>query len=192
MGCDNNHKPVSSAFFSGRISQEIWRIAAFGFTTYTTTGRGARERIKRLMSHGLAPSKSTIPALVALTGALLTGCATIPTPTQTQETSSAHDSRSEAVFKYQSQIATRVLDRFAYIEIDGGTEPDPTLAAADSRMAEVCRYLNEAAVSRAEGRRPTWDLKLKVIASTGPCARAAREVELLLDNDGDTIATAKL
>lgn len=93
---------------------------------------------------------------------------------------------------YQSRVASRVLDRYAYLEIDGEADLDPTLAAAESHMADTCRYLNEAAVSRAEGRSPGWDLRLKVLTTTTACARVAREVEMLLENGGDSFATAKL
>ena len=93
---------------------------------------------------------------------------------------------------YQSRIASRVLDRSADLEIEGESDLDPTLTAAESRMAEECRYLNEAAVTTAEGQSPGWDLRLQVMTSTNACARIAHEVELLLDNSGDTIATAKL
>lgn len=131
-------------------------------------------------------------ALTLATG-LLTGCATTGSPTpEPVAATPAYDSRAEAVFMYQSRVASRVLDRYAYLEIEGAADVDPTLVAADARMADTCRFLNEAAVSRAEGRPAGWELKIKVFATTGACAHAAREVELLLDNDGDSFATAKL
>jgi len=138
-------------------------------------------------------SKSTKSALViSFHSVLLTGCATISPPVAESTAAAAYDSRAEVVFMYQSRVASRVLDRNAHIEIEGTAELDPTLGAADSRMAETCRFLNEAAVGRAEGRPASWDLKLKVFATTAACAHAARDVELLLNNDGDSFATAKL
>jgi len=136
---------------------------------------------------------TTISFVLSLNASLLTGCATMVAPeSEPVAATPTYDSRAEAVFMYQSRVASRVLDRYAYLEIDGAADVDPTLAAADSRMAETCRFLNEAAVGRAEGRPAGWDLKIKVFATTGACAHAAREVELLLDNDGDSFATAKL
>lgn len=129
----------------------------------------------------------------ALPGLLLAGCATLNSQAgPEQATTKIHDSRAEAVFMYQSRVASRVLDRHAEIEIEGRTDADPTLAAADARMAEICHHLNQAAIGRAEGRELGWTMKLRVLATTSACAQAAREVELLLDNHGDSVATAKL
>lgn len=128
-----------------------------------------------------------------LPGLLLAGCATLAPPGRSEQAgTSAYDSRAEAVFMYQSRVASRVLDRNADLEIEGRGDADPTLAAADARMAEICHYLNQAAIGRAEGRDPGWAIKIRVLATTSACAQAAREVELLLDNHGDSLATAKL
>lgn len=140
---------------------------------------------------GAMRRKPALKALLgSLNGVLLTGCAAMSATTSPAP--AAYDSRAEAVFMYQSRVASSVLDRYAYVEIDGTADLDPTLVAADSRMTETCRYLNEAAVGKAEGRPASWDLKLKIFATTGACAQAAREVELLLNNAGDSITTAKL
>jgi hypothetical protein len=142
-----------------------------------------------------APSNS-IPMvlLVTLASLSLTGCATISTPPSAQATTTyqTDNSRTEDIFRYQSRVASSVLDRYAYLEIDGDADLDPTLVAADARMAEVCRYLNEAALTKAEGHALGWELKFKVFATTGACAQAAREVESLLNNAGSSVATAKL
>ncbi|MGH8597628.1 MAG: hypothetical protein ACREXT_13300, partial [Gammaproteobacteria bacterium] len=148
-----------------------------------------------LMNDVFSPSRKLMAAmLVTLAESLSSGCTTVASSsTDTFRDASPHaDNRIEAVFMYQSRVASRVLDRYAYLEIDGDADLDPTLVAADSRMADVCRYLNEAAVSRAEGRRPSWRQRLEIFATTDKCAHAAREVELLLENSGDALATAKL
>lgn len=146
-----------------------------------------------MLNHA-APTRATGMALtMTLTALLSAGCASLPPPVGSETAPPvATADGAEAIFLYQSRIASRVLDRYAYLEIDGEADVDPTLAAADARMAEICRHLNEAAVGKAEGQAPGWDLKLKVFATSGACAAAAREVELLLDNGGDSIATARL
>jgi pectin methylesterase-like acyl-CoA thioesterase len=138
-------------------------------------------------------AKPTQTLWLACTGLLLSGCATMSTDLKTPMAAAPADSsRAAAVFMYQSRVASTVLDRYAYLEIEGAADLDPILVAADARMAEVCRYLNEAAVGKAEGSPPSWDLKFKVFATTNACAHAAHEVELLLENSGNSIATAKL
>lgn len=132
-------------------------------------------------------------ALLVTFGSLLTGCATLSAPNSlVTATAGAYDSRAEEIFRYQSRIANSVLDRHGYLEIESAVDLDPTLVAADARMAEVCRYLNQAALGKAEGRAPDWDLKFKVFATTGACAQAAREVESLLHNAGNSVATTTL
>ena len=132
--------------------------------------------------------------LVTLTSFVLTGCATISAPAGAQDpaTERAENSRTHEIFRYQSRVASSVLDRYAYLEIEDGADLDPTLVAADARMAEVCRFLNEAALDKAEGHALGWELKLKVFATTSACAQAAHEVESLLNNAGSSVATAKL
>ncbi len=134
--------------------------------------------------------------LATLAASLLVGCTTFP-PTPLDLMTAAklppgYDGDAEHVFRYQSRIADAALDRLALREIDDAGVADPLLAAADARMTEMCRYLNEAAVSRAEGREPPWDLRLKVFATTKPCAQAAQEVALLLRGNPSSLATAKL
>ena len=146
------------------------------------------------MSEPQAPLASlSKAALLALIGTLLTGCSTLaPTPANSATTVLPNSHDAELVFLYQSRIADAVLDRSALREIDNAEGSDPVLLAADARMAEVCRFLNEAAISRAEGLEPAWDLRLKVFATTKPCAQAAQEVELLLRSNPSSLATAKL
>ncbi len=129
--------------------------------------------------------------LVTMNSALLVGCANLSVPTKST-TNTDYAADTEAVFMYQSRMASGVMDRFAELELAGSSNPDPILVAADARMTEVCRHLNEAAVARAEGRAPGWDLKLRVLTTTSACARAAQEVDLLLHNAGDSVQTAKL
>lgn len=132
-------------------------------------------------------------ALVILTGALLSGCTTLPPSSlslSSTHQATEYSSHAEQVFLYESRVANAVLDRIAAREIEESGEFDPTLTAADARMAEVCRHLNEAAVTRAEGQTASWDLKIKVLASTGTCEHAAREVELLLGHTGNSVSTA--
>ncbi len=146
------------------------------------------------MNVPLAPSRIlTMAALVTLTGTLLGGCTTLtPSSLSLSSTPQAteYSSHAEQVFLYESRVANAVLDRIAVREIEESGELDPTLTAADARMAEVCRHLNEAAVTRAEGQAASWDLKIKVLATTGTCEHAAHEVELLLEHTGNSVSTA--
>ena len=147
---------------------------------------------KRRMNTRLTLSRITRTAmLVTLNSALLVGCANLSAPSHTTaNTDEAWD--TETVFLYQSRMASGVMDRVAELELDGASTLDPILVAADARMTDICRHLNEAAVARAEGRTLGLDLKLRVVTSKKACARAAREVELLLSNAGDSVQTAKL
>ena len=140
----------------------------------------------------LAPSRfTTMAALVTLSSVLFSGCATVaPTLTTSSYDATEDNDQAEQVFFYESRIANAVLDRIALREIEESGELDPTLAAADARLAEVCRHLNEAAITRAEGQVASWDLKLRVLATTSACEHAAREVELLLENTGNSVSTA--
>ena len=75
-------------------------------------------------------------ALLVTLGSLLTGCATLSAPNSpVTSTPSAYDSRAEEIFRYQSRIANSVLDHDAYLEIESSADLDPTLVAADARMA---------------------------------------------------------
>jgi hypothetical protein len=138
-------------------------------------------------------SAAVLRAHAALVVTLCAGCAaTGPRSAAPSVPVSPAASHVEAVFRYQSRVASAVLDRYAYLEVEGGRDPDPTLMAADARMAEICRYLNEAALARVEKRAPRWDLKLKVLATAGDCERAAGEVERLLRTSVGEVATARL
>jgi hypothetical protein len=153
-----------------------------------------KEQTNFMLTHADPARATQMALLVSLTGLLSTGCAWLSPPTGVVDSgaTAAAGQPAEAIFRYQSRIASRALDRFADLAIEGVSDGDPTLVAAEARMAETCRHLNEAAVSRVEGHPPSWDLKLRVFATSGICAAAAREVELLLENDGDSIATARL
>ena len=141
------------------------------------------------------PRRPPMPlVMLPLLASFFGGCTTLaPTSSSSNDRDlTAPQSEAERVFLYQSRLADAVLDRMALRELNEAGASDPVLAAADTRMGEVCRYLSEAAVSRAEGRRLRWDLRLEVFATTTSCAQAAREVELLLRGNAESLATAKL
>jgi len=123
----------------------------------------------------------------------MAACASGPGTTAASANANAGDgrlhARGEAVFRLQNAV----LD-----ELIGASELDATLteaaaqglAAAEARIVDSCRDINEAASVRASGGEPGLLLKLRVLDSLASCERAALAARAYLDANPSNLSAS--
>ena len=116
----------------------------------------------------------------------LTACANVPggapTTAHVAESGSSLQAHGAAVFRLQNAVMDELIGA---AELESGLTDAAAqgLAAAEARMVERCRAINEAASIRASGGEPGLLLKLRVLDSLAPCENAALTARACLRSD---------
>jgi hypothetical protein len=116
-------------------------------------------------------------------GAPATSTATVMAPGSTLQ------ARGEAVFRLQNAVMDELIAA-AELESNLAEVAAEGLAAAEGRIVDSCRELNEAASIRAGGGEPGLSLKLRVLDSLTRCENAALAARAYLRADSSNLSAS--
>lgn len=141
--------------------------------------------------HPMASLRSAMVATsAAFLGAMLSACATVSAtaPGDKAVATSREDFRGhvETVFRFQNQVASDLITRYE-LSGDPAIQPSAELLAAEDRMQESCRYLNEVVAVSIDGKDPDIGLKLNLMKTIDDCDAAAHKLASMLYGAGQTV-----
>lgn len=141
--------------------------------------------------HPMASLRSAMVASSpAVLGAMLSACATVSAtvPGDKAVATGREDFRGhvESVFRFQNQVASDLITRYELMA-DPTIQPSVELLAAEDRMQESCRYLNEVVAISIDGKEPDLGLKLNLMKTIDDCDADAHKLASLLYGAGQTV-----